>query len=88
MTKETLFSLLPARGIDRADVRFNDTVSDDVFCVCERRSGGIEVFYRERGKISGLKTFEVFSDALDDLADRLTPPETDAQERGMLPSRA
>ncbi|MBQ6432147.1 MAG: DUF2691 family protein [Oscillospiraceae bacterium] len=72
MTSKAFYALLEARGIDRACVRFNDSVSDDVFCVRARRDGAFDVFYRERGNEFGLKTFYVLADALADLSGRLT----------------
>lgn len=71
MTEATFLGILKSHGVDCTYIRFNDYTSDDVFCVCERQ-GLFDVFYRERGNVSNLKTFHVFSDAVDDLIQRMS----------------
>lgn len=71
MTKETFYRILKSRGVDCTYVRFNDSISDDVFCVCAHH-GVFDVFYRERGIIFDLKSFTVFSDVVDDLSRRMS----------------
>ena len=73
MTKEYFFRALKLNNIDCTYVRFNDSTSDDVFCICER-NGMFDVFYRERGQEWDKQTFVVFKDAVDSLACRLALP--------------
>ena len=70
MTKNEFLSILNQRGIDRSIIRWEDSVSDDVFCVFPQ-NGAWRVYYQERGKHFCEMTFPTESDALDYLMTQL-----------------
>lgn len=70
MNKETFFKRLDYYGIDKKIVCFDDTTTDDVFCVMKNYDH-YDVYYRERGKEFYNKRFRRQEDALQYLLDYL-----------------
>lgn len=70
MNKTEFILALQDNNINPNIVCFNDSVQDDIFCVVENYNK-VDIFYRERGNIFDLRSFENLSDGLTYLLNRL-----------------
>ena len=70
MNKQQLMEQLIKYNIDTNIVCYNDTLRDDVFCVMDNY-GGVDVFYRERGREFDFHRFTSESEALEYLLKKI-----------------